>query len=192
MRRPASRRDVHRRSPAAAKCPDIPFPDDRSRGYRVRHQKKASSIPRMERICIQWPGDRISGWLWRALWADVCSKTAKGGRPRSEDDKASHQWTSTKIDGPFHWIPHCLEPIALRRLWFWPEEKFRRLRPRSNLSDVSDARENSKQFGWFSVHECIYLREEFRYTLQFRNSAWCMVHRVLVCEVIAQASYESD
>jgi len=32
---------------------DMPFSDDRSRGYRVRHQKKAGSIPRMERICIQ-------------------------------------------------------------------------------------------------------------------------------------------
>lgn len=190
MRRPASRRDVHRGSPAAAKRPDIPFPDDRSRGYRVRHQKKASSIPRMERICIQWPGDRVSGWLWRALWADVCSGT-KGGRSRSGDDKASHQWTSTKIDGPSHWIPQRPGPIAARQTGSDLKRNFvdsvrgaicrtsqtMRARIASNLADLA----------CMSVSTCA---RSFA-ALQFRNSARCMVHRV-VCEVIAQASYESD
>lgn len=93
MRRLATRCDIRWRNPAAAKCPDTPFSDDRSRDYRVRHQKKASSIPRMERICIQWPGDRVSGTLAR-------TPDRHTGRPRSRDDKASFQRVTTKIDDP--------------------------------------------------------------------------------------------
>lgn len=113
-----------------------------SRDYRVRHQKKASSIPRMEWICIQWPGEigyrketsahsRSPRLLVRTYTrcpgrSGGISLVTKMTKPPSDEQRR-------KSTSP---IGYCTA-IGPGKVRLGAKEKFRRL-PQSNLSDVWD------------------------------------------------------
>jgi len=115
--RPASRRDVRRGSPAAAKRQDIPF-------RTIVLATIASDIRKRPVRFHEWNGfaynDREIGYRadFGAHYGPMCAER-RAGYLVAEMTKLPTDKRRRKSTALPHWIPHRPRLIALGRLWRW-------------------------------------------------------------------------